>query len=182
TATVSSGHGVHLYWKLNEPYLIDDVGAPHPVRWEKPVDEGAKGHYYYVDSEGATVYSPFKLSGKAKYIRKVLAGIAEKIRGDKTIDLSRLLRLPETLNRKNQRNGTQPVACFLADCDPTRRYSIEQFPALTRKPAKNGAAKKSANVRDYGLDSSDSIEAEDVTPDSGTNDQNRAGRSETAGT
>jgi len=28
---VNSGHGVHLYWILAKPYLIDDAGDPPPV-------------------------------------------------------------------------------------------------------------------------------------------------------
>jgi hypothetical protein len=38
-----------------------------------------------------------------------------------------LLRLPCTLNRKDQRNGKEPVPCELVECDPTRRYAFADF-------------------------------------------------------
>src|SRR5262249_16024774 len=31
---VCSGAGVHLYWILAEPFLIDDAGEPPPVEWD----------------------------------------------------------------------------------------------------------------------------------------------------
>ena len=36
---VNSGHGVHLYWFLVEPYLIDDAGGNEPccVRWSSAI-------------------------------------------------------------------------------------------------------------------------------------------------
>ncbi|MCU0710031.1 MAG: hypothetical protein MUF23_17250, partial [Pirellula sp.] len=34
TAIVHSGHGVHLYWMLDRPFLIDDAGDPPPVEIE----------------------------------------------------------------------------------------------------------------------------------------------------
>ncbi len=32
TAIVNSGNGVHLYWRLDRPLLIDDVGDPPPSK------------------------------------------------------------------------------------------------------------------------------------------------------
>ena len=32
---VNSGNGVHLYWLLDTPYEIDDVGMPPPVLFEQ---------------------------------------------------------------------------------------------------------------------------------------------------
>ena len=31
------------------------------------------------------------------------------------------------MNRKDQRNGREPVPCTLVQCDPNRRYSIDEF-------------------------------------------------------
>ena len=31
SAAVFTGHGLHAYWLLDEPYLINDVGDPQPV-------------------------------------------------------------------------------------------------------------------------------------------------------
>ncbi|MCI0462445.1 MAG: hypothetical protein L0Z62_36300, partial [Gemmataceae bacterium] len=42
---VRSGHGVHVYWILAEPYLIDDVGAP-PRVFKEFVDQGPEKKNY----------------------------------------------------------------------------------------------------------------------------------------
>jgi hypothetical protein len=100
---VSSGHGVHLYWLLSEPYAIDDYPADSLAEKKPP------------------------LSPKAERLQEVVAGISARIGGDHTQDLSRLLRLPGTLNRKDERNGTAPVPCELAECDPGRLYPLMLF-------------------------------------------------------
>jgi hypothetical protein len=55
------------------------------------------------------------------------AGLAARVGGDHTGDLARLLRLVGTLNRKDQVNGREPVACELVACDPGRRYPFADF-------------------------------------------------------
>ena len=127
----------HLYWILSEPYLIDDVGDPPPVftdftdqgegKKKKPRKylKGADGEKVYID--GQDKHNAPSLSPKAQHIQDILAGMASKIGGDHTTDLSRLLRVPGTLNRKDQRNGREPVPCTLVECDPNRRYSIDEF-------------------------------------------------------
>jgi hypothetical protein len=130
---VSTGGGVHLYWLLAEPYLIDDVGDPAPVEteWTKSADGQNKSRKYIVE-HGEKVYLDkrkhlSRLSPKAEHIQNVLAGIAKLIGGDHTTDLSRLLRVPGTFNRKDQRNGRTPVLARLAEFEPTRRYSLQEF-------------------------------------------------------
>jgi hypothetical protein len=109
TIVVSSGNGVHLYWKLVQPYSIDDAGDPQRVDnwWEEPRDT--------------------KLSEKAKHIQRILKGIACKIGGDHTTSLAQLLRLPCTLNRKDERNGATPKPCVMVVCEPERRYPLSAF-------------------------------------------------------
>jgi hypothetical protein len=134
---VASGNGAHLYWLLTEAYLIDDAGDPQPVFTEfLDQGEGKKKRVrkYLKDADGEKVYIDGKdkhnsplLSAKAQYVQDVLAGIASKIDGDHTTDLSRLLRVPGTLNRKDQRDGRELVPCTLVKCDPTRRYAIDEF-------------------------------------------------------
>ena len=161
-----SGHGCHLYWLLAEPYLIDDAGDPLPIKeeWIKGPDgesiKSASGKpcppRKYVELAGEKVYEyypdpktgadnkkrrnpefPNALSAKAMHVQHVLGGIAAKIEGDHTKDLARLLRLPGTLNRKDQRNGKEPVPCVLVECDPTRRYSFADFERFaSHSPAK----------------------------------------------
>jgi hypothetical protein len=47
--------------------------------------------------------------------------------GDHVHNLSRVLRLPGTLNYKDARNGRPPLPCTLCSCDARRRYSLETF-------------------------------------------------------
>lgn len=128
TRIICSGNGVHLYWLLSEPYLIDDAGDPPRVRKEW-VEAGGKKHAveYFVDPQGETVFSWTSRAFGLKPGR--LAGIAGKIGGDHTTDLSRLLRLPGTWNRKDERNGRPPVLCEIVE-QTDARYAFDQFAAL----------------------------------------------------
>jgi hypothetical protein len=137
---VNSGNGVHLYWLLDDPYLIDDVGRPRAVETEW-IDQpnGRKKPRRYMVEDGERAYLDQRrdlttLSPKACRIQDILAGIAQVIGGDHTTDLSRLLRIPGTLNRKDERNGREPRPTKLVACEPTRRYSISAFEPLA-KPA-----------------------------------------------
>lgn len=130
---VNSGNGVHLYWLLDEPYLIDDAGAPIPVEteWvEKP--GGKKKARKYINENGDRVYLDqrrhlSRLGAKAQRVQDVIAGIASVCGGDHTHDLARLLRVPGTFNRKDQRNGREPVLTQLVECEPSRRYPFADF-------------------------------------------------------
>jgi len=139
---VASGKGAHLYWILVEPIIIDD-GDPRPVFTEF-IDQGEgkkkKPQKFIKDENGAKVYIDGKnkrnappLSPKAQNIQNILAGIAAKIGGDHTTDLSRLLRVPGTLNRKDQRNGREPVPCRLLEFHPERRYPLDLFVPLAKE-------------------------------------------------
>ncbi|MBN2295446.1 MAG: hypothetical protein JXM70_23650 [Pirellulales bacterium] len=138
---VASGNGAHLYWLLSEPYLIDDAGDPPPVETEF-IDQGPgkkkKPRKYVKNADGSKTYIDSKcdappLSPKAQNIQDILSGIANKIGGDHTTDLSRILRVPDTLNRKDQRNGREPVPCRLDQLHPERRYGIEVFCELAKE-------------------------------------------------
>jgi len=132
---INSGNGVHLYWLLEQPYLIDDVADPLPVEVEWiELSGGRKKPRKYLVEDGERVYLDqrrhvSRLSPKAQDLQDVLAGIAQAIGGDHTTDLSRLLRLPGTFNRKDQRNGVEPIPTALVTCDPTRRYPLTLFEA-----------------------------------------------------
>lgn len=134
---VASGNGVHLYWLLSDPYLIDDAGDPPPVFTEF-IDQSQgrkkKSRKFLKNADGEKVYIDGKdkhnapaLSTKAQHFQDILAGIAAKIGGDHTTDLSRILRIPGTMNRKDERNAKEPKPCTLVQCDPSRRYSIDTF-------------------------------------------------------
>lgn len=139
---VSSGNGAHFYWLLEHPYLIDDVGEPPVVVTEFPKEKPADGkrvrpRKYYVNAAGEEidlVHSGMAppLSPKARRAQDVLQGLASKIDGDQTHDLARILRLPGTINRKDERNNPErtPPPCMLVECEPALRYSFEQFEHL----------------------------------------------------
>lgn len=133
---VNSGHGAHLYWKLAEPYLIDDADDPPAVEteWIEGPDGRRKPRRYVLDGDDRIALdqrkSASRLSPKALHVQNVLAGIADACGGDHTTDLARLLRLPGTLNRKDERNGRTPVRTALIECDPSRRYPLAAFESL----------------------------------------------------
>ena len=92
------------------------------TEWTKTPD-GRKKPRKYISENGEKVYLDqrrhvSRLSPKAEHFQDVLAGIAKALGGDHTTDLSRLLRLPGTFNRKDERNGRKPVPAELVECDP----------------------------------------------------------------
>ncbi|HEY4313617.1 MAG TPA: hypothetical protein VGN12_29460 [Pirellulales bacterium] len=131
--SVNSGNGVHLYWLLDTPFQIDDAGDPPPVEIEWSLTrEGQKKPRKYIAENGDKAYLDqrrhiSRLSPNATLVQDVLAGIADAVGGDHTTDLSRLLRIPGTLNRKDQRNGLEAVSTALVDIDTQRRYSFTTF-------------------------------------------------------
>jgi P4 family phage/plasmid primase-like protien len=133
TAIVNSGNGIHLYWYLDKPYTIDDAGDPPPVETEWIADsDGRRQARRFIADGKDRIYLDqrsylTKVSPKAIYFQNLLAGIARAIGGDHTTDLTRLLRLPGTFNRKDQRNGKSPLLSELVEIEPNRRYSIESF-------------------------------------------------------
>jgi len=133
TAIVNSGNGVHLYWRLDRPLLIDDVGDPPPVEteWTVGSDGRKKPRRYILDGKDRVYvdrrHHLTKTSPKALQAQDLLTGIAAAIHADHTTDLTRLLRLPGTWNRKEQRNGREPVKAELIECNGSRRYPIEAF-------------------------------------------------------
>ena len=152
---VNSGHGVHLYWLLDTPYLIDDAGDPPAVETEWIDDAAGKRRrlQFYIGPEGqrndlSRPYLAPSLSTKAQRIQDVLQGIAASISGDHAFDLARLLRLPGTLNRKDERNGRTPVPCKLHRCDPGLRYPFETFAGFATK---SPAAQKREKLGKVGL-------------------------------
>ena len=147
---VNSGNGVHLYWLLDAPYLIDDVGDPPSVETEwTQAPDGRKKPRKYIVENGDKVYldqrrHASRLSPKGEHLQDVLAGVAKALGGDHTTDLSRLLRLPGTLNRKDQRNGREPAPTALVECDPTRKYPLAVFEPLKSPSAESLWAKQIA--------------------------------------
>ena len=147
---VNSGNGVHLYWLLDAPYQIDDAGELQPVEteWLQSPD-GRKKPRKYVLENGDKVYLDqrrhvSRLSPKAELIQDVLAGIAKAVGGDHTTDLSRLLRIPGTFNRKDQRSGREPVPTVLVELDSQRKYPLATFEPLKSPSPETERAKQIA--------------------------------------
>jgi hypothetical protein len=167
SVVVRSGHGVHLYWILETPFFIDDVGAPPGVATEF-VTGGVDGKSLtrkYAQTDAGNVYlfladpetggdskthNPEfipRSSAKALYFQDMLSGLAAAIQGDHTTDLSRLLRLPGTWNRKNERNGKTPVPCELIECDGSRRYPLTAFARFVSTAPSRKRREQVAQVR-----------------------------------
>jgi len=134
---VSSGGGVHLYWLLDEPFAIDDV-PPKPsaikTEWSGSKGKREKQQWLIGPDGSKTTYSPAtrpELSDNALRIQDTMSGIASVIGGDYTHDLSRIMRLPGTLNRKDERHGRKPRPCVLHRCEPTCRCPLSEFDRLT---------------------------------------------------
>lgn len=132
---VNSGNGVHLYWLLEVPCVIDDTGDPPPVltEWTEGKD-GKKRARKYLEEAGSCerLYLDVRanvpeLSSKAIHIQDIISGIASVIVGDHTQDLSRLMRVAGSLNRKDERNGRSPVPCELVTCDEDLKYPLAAF-------------------------------------------------------
>jgi|GEM_PF-979538 len=167
TAIVKSGNGVHLYWLLGEPVLIDDAGDPPAILTEWPpriegqknrprhyieLPDGKRLYKYFVDPKtGADTQKQNpewpKLSPKAEHVQEVIGGIASRIGGDHTHDLARILRIPGTLNRKDERNGKVPVPCELIECDPSRVYPFADFEALAECSPEKARKTEAAKIR-----------------------------------
>ena len=147
TMIVSSGNGVHVYWMLTEPVL---TGAPAIGVFQEWTDiKGKRKPIKFITVEDEKIWLEDPTTGKsisanhpkltdiAQRVQDACQGIAAAIGGDHTQDLSRLLRVPDTLNRKNGRNGAEPKPCVLVVADSSRRYSFESFAKFAdQAPAK----------------------------------------------
>ena len=100
---VDSGHGRHLYWLLHEPWLFND-------------DEERR--------RAATL-----THGWHGLICAVAGGMGWSL--ENLGDLTRILRLPETVNRK-QADG--PITVRVFEADPSRRYAAEDFENFLPEP------------------------------------------------
>ena len=129
---VRSGHGCHAYWLLAEPVPVPDH-YPEPIFSEK-TDDGRKLLYVKEAGKKRYVDAAAMLSPVAQRLQDIIAGVAQRIGGDATQDVSRLLRLPGTMNRKNERNGDTPTPCEIEQFTGTvyRLRDFERF-ALVRE-------------------------------------------------
>jgi hypothetical protein len=139
SAMVMSGHGLHVYWLLRDPYVIDDADDPPPVFVEFIEANGRRKPRKYI--KDATTGERLSLDGRqnvpalsdrAVHLQDILAGIAAQVGADHTTDLSRLMRVPGSLNRKGERNGAQPTPCTLLYLHADQRHAVEDFEHVVR--------------------------------------------------
>lgn len=149
TLIVSSGRGIHLYWKLNEAiethcdpcgvekeWVRDDNGNDRPIS----VIVGEDGSR--VDLDDRTTFKRITkhalgLTPQAERIKTVLKQIAIAIDGDHTTDLSRILRLPGTYNRKD---GKQRI-CKISQENPGCTYALSDFDHLREAETQNSKSR-----------------------------------------
>lgn len=118
---VGSGNGTHLYWLLTEPVIVDDCGPPPAVLAEWIEKDGKKRRRPYIlDDKGEKLHLDVRanvprLSPKAQHVQDILSGMASLLGGDHTTDLSRILRIPGSLNQKDARNGKESRPCTMAE-------------------------------------------------------------------
>ena len=144
--SISTGRGGQFYWLFDSPFLIDDAADPLPVMQEWLEQEGKekkfKREFIIQPETNRRLYldqpqNAQELTTKAQFIQDVAAGIASVIGGDHTHDLSRLLRLPGTMNRKDEKNGRKPIPCEIVEFHPTRLYPFAIFaPRAAKSPNK----------------------------------------------
>lgn len=122
---VGTGNGTHVYWILDRPYIIADA-FKLPALKEWVVN---KWKYHYIDPDTKEKKRLPKVSPTGNVIQTILDGIARKVGGGdvKTKDLARILRVPGSLNRKDERNGKEPIPCFVYSAHPERVYPLEVF-------------------------------------------------------
>lgn len=107
-----SGHGLQAAWLLDEPWVFADAAER---------DEAAA---LMRDWRGSIAVHAHRIG---------------RYRIDPVFDLSRVLRVPGTVNRKivesRAEDGTvtrqvlDPVPCVLLECEPTRRYALDDLRA-----------------------------------------------------
>lgn len=109
--------------------VLDHVATSGLPKPSIVISSGHGAHCYWLLSEPVTMTT----AEQRAHIKSILASIADRLQSDHTIDVSRILRLPDTLNRKNERNGTTPTPCTVVELDGARRYPLSVFEALKPK-------------------------------------------------
>jgi len=131
SVVVATGNGVHCYWRLaqslkfaqEDPPVLKSLYINGKLNvWYK--DDHA--NYFVNDGVKLSGIPTPDMSGHALDVEDINSGLAELLGGDNTNDVSRILRLPDTMNRKNERNGDEPKPCEIYQFTG-KTYSIEDF-------------------------------------------------------
>lgn len=107
---------------------VKEAQLPHPT---VSVNSGNGSHLYWKLSEPVLLNPDEGLCETGLHIKQIVYGIAKALGGDSTHDLARILRLDNSMNRKDERNGKEPVPCSIFETiDAT--YNIENFENFKR--------------------------------------------------
>lgn len=116
TVVIHTGHGIQAFYRLAQPWVF---GA---------VDE---------DDDGAPVIDDSKVEAERRRAADLVWSFVTSVRirakqkggwaVDPTGDLARLVRIPGTRNRKV---AGEDLPVEILECDPNRRYDIEQIEAV----------------------------------------------------
>lgn len=130
SVVVSTGNGVHLYWRLATS--LNFVQEDPPVLNHKKIND--KQNTWYVDEFGDWQYfvndgikwndtpTP-SVCEDALMVEDINCGLGKLLDGDNTNDVSRILRLPGTFNYKDKEH---PRECKIFEFSG-KTYSIEDF-------------------------------------------------------
>ena len=95
-----------------------EAGIPRP---SIVVSSGSGVHAYWLLQQDLTSHAERSILGA------MLPNFYRSFGGDHVQNLSRILRLPGTVNYKHARNGRRPLPCTLCACDPDLRYALDVF-------------------------------------------------------
>ncbi|MBX9581461.1 MAG: RepB family DNA primase [Gemmataceae bacterium] len=114
---------------------VAGAGLPDP---SLVVDSGHGTHLYWRLAEPVTT--------EVARVEGVIKGLAGWVGGDHTHDLARVLRLPGTMNRKDERNGESPVPCLVHSATDGRHplSAFEGFAVEVVRPKAGPAARPKA--------------------------------------
>jgi hypothetical protein len=71
---------------------------------------------------------------RRRWFESLVRNFSEALGGDHTQDVSRVLRLPGTVNRRNHRNGQPATSCTLTAVDAGRVYPLVAFKRWAQAP------------------------------------------------
>lgn len=103
------------------------------------VDSGNGYHAYWLLKEAETL----KNEADIRRVEGYAKGLAQHLRGDHTHDVSRVMRLPGTLNMKNPSN---PLPCHIVHFEPGRRFILSDFDDYWVDP---GETRAKATIGDF---------------------------------
>lgn len=117
---VRSGSGLHAYWRL-----AGDLHIPEPAEIKTGRELSETGHYF----------------------ESILHGVQKELGCDATNDITRILRLPGSINLKSAElgyPGREPSLCEIVDHFPGGVYDIKQFEQFAVAKSRSSPQRRAA--------------------------------------